>query len=90
MATTAFSLRKLTDTLPGPEADKTHASASLRWQWSRWQPGDELVPTHLPCTVHTLQTAGRGDDGQTHRPLGLYLGASRIDREKLEQKKTRA
>jgi len=88
MATTAFSLRKLTDTLPGPEADKTHASASLR-SVVKMQPGDELVPTHLPCTVHTLQTAGRGDDGHTHRPLGLYLGASRIDREKLEEK-TRA
>jgi len=87
MATTAFSLRKLTDTLPGPEADKTHASASLRSvvKMAAWGG----VSPHPP-PLHTLQTAGRGDDGQTHRPLGLYLGASRIDREKLEQKKTRA
>ena len=82
MATTAFSLRKLTDTLPGPEADKTHASASLRWQWSRWQPEDELVPTHLPCTVHTLQTAGRGDDGQTHTDLLVCILAPLASTEK--------
>ena len=89
MATTAFSLRKLTDTLQLALKRIRHTLQHHSGQWSRWQPGDELVPTHLPRTVHTLQTAGRGDDGQTHRPLGLYLGASRIDREKLEQK-TRA